>query len=120
MISTDMVGGVADPDWRFYFSLCMRYCQELHIRYPVYKNIMQGFLAMAIQNSKISSLEAMSISTRLKKKSRHHNALRDIGGLFTIDFNTALIKPDHASARVLAKRFHELTLLDEYIEEEYI
>ena len=120
MISTDMVGGVADPDWRFYFLLCMRYCQELYIRYPVYRDIMQGFLALAIQNSKISSLEAMKFSTRFMRKGKHHNVLRGVGGDFTIDFGTAITKPDHASASVLAQQFKELTLLDEYIETEYI
>jgi hypothetical protein len=118
-VSTAILDNDADPEWHFYFLVCMRYCEELYVSYPVYKEIMQGFLALAMQKSKISSLEAMQISTRLKEKGKRHTIPRDSNLDFTIDFNTAITQPDHASAGVLAQQFMELMLLDEYLEEEY-
>jgi hypothetical protein len=107
-----------DSTSHFYFLLCARYCEELYIRYPVYKDILEGFLALAIDSAAISATEAMTISTELRVKASHHDMRGEAAGSFTIDFKSALEDRQTANAQFLAQKFVELTLFEQFIQEE--
>jgi hypothetical protein len=116
-ISSAVINEQADSTSHFYFLLCARYCEELYIRYPVYKVILEGFLALAIDSGAISATEAMTISNKLRANASHQEMKGGITGSFTIDFKSALKDQKTASAQALAQKFHDLTIFEQLIEE---
>ncbi|KAI9152237.1 Notoamide biosynthesis transcriptional activator notL' [Paramyrothecium foliicola] len=109
-----------DSDWRFYFSLCLNYYQDLYVRYPVYKDVLQGFLAKAMDEEMLSSREASAFMNSMRKIGAHHEALHQATALFTIDFNMAMTEPDKAQANALARKFDELAIFYEVTEGDYV
>ncbi|KAI9170621.1 pantothenate transporter liz1 [Paramyrothecium foliicola] len=117
-VSSAVINEQADPASRFYFLLCARHCEELYIRYPVYKDILEGFLALAIGSSVISTTEAMTILNALRAYASHHEPKGETAGSFTIDFKSALEDRQTASAQALAQKFNDLTIFEQFVEEE--
>ncbi|KAI4158631.1 MAG: hypothetical protein LQ342_007283 [Letrouitia transgressa] len=109
-----------DPDWRFYFALSIRIYQDLYVCFPIYKHIVQGFLAMAMENDAITVSEARNIIEQFEEKGKHHKTSERVVGSFTIDFDLALTKPDDAKAHTLALKFHELSIFDQFTSGEFV
>ena len=61
---------------------------------------------------------AQIISTELGVNARHHEIKRESAGSFTIDFKSALEDRQTASAQVLAQKFVELTLFEQFVLQE--
>jgi hypothetical protein len=115
-----MLAETADPEWHFYFMLCMESYQHLYVCFPVYLDVMQGLLTMAMKNALLSSSEASELMGKIKTRGTHHEAAEEASGSFTIDFGLALTDPDDAKAHNLALRFNELAMFDEIINEDYV
>lgn len=102
-----------DPDWRFYFFLCVAYYQDMHVRYALYAQALQGILALAMVNDAISGAEAKKIMEGTKQRGRHHRMTEEGSALFMMDFDQALTDKNNAKACALASKFEELAIFDE-------
>jgi hypothetical protein len=107
----------SDPDWKFYFMLCVAQYQDLYIRYPLFEHATQGILALAMVNDAISSSQARKIMEAFKSRGKHHTVTEEATALFTIDFDQALTNPASAKAHALVRKFEELTVCDELAKE---
>lgn len=106
----------SDPDWRFYFFLCVAYYQDMHTRYALFEHSLQGVLAHAMAHGAISGLEAKKIMEGQRRRGCHHRrrTTADQGiALFTLDFDQALVDREAAKTCSLARKFEELTIFDE-------
>jgi len=119
-ISSAMLNNKTDPEWQFYFNLCLHYFKHLYSRYRVYEDVVQGFLAMAIEQNVMSGSEAREFVDEFKSAGKHHEASECTSGLFTIDFSLALTDRDNAKAHALAQKFEELSLFEELTNGDYI
>ena len=100
--------------------LSMQMYQDLYVCFPVYENVMQGFLAMAMRSGAISGLEARGLIESLRERGTHHKASEQAVGSFTIDFNLAMTDPDKAKVHILALQFDELAIFDQFTSGEYV
>lgn len=109
----------SDPDWRSYFLLSMRINRDLYICYPVFKQITQGTLAMAIKTGAITSSEATSMMKQLEEIGKYHQTSESVVGSFMIDFKLALTNQTEAQAQAMALEFDALSLFDQFTHGEY-
>ncbi|KAH7173245.1 uncharacterized protein B0J16DRAFT_310981 [Fusarium flagelliforme] len=109
-----------DVNWRLYFFLCVRCWQELYVSYPIFSDILHAYLSMALRNGMLTTREAETISSELKRRGSHHTDARKSTTNFLADFDLALSQPEEAAAHALAQRFGELGLFVELTEGDYI
>jgi hypothetical protein len=115
-VSNTMVRDRTDPQWKDYLMLCLQSYQDLYVCFPVFEDVMQGILAMAIQNEALSSAEAREVMGKLKERGSHHETSEGVVGSFTIDFDLFMTKPDKADVHNVAQRFEEFAIFDELID----
>lgn len=109
-----------DVNWRLYFFLCVRCWQELYVSYPIFSDILHAYLSMALRNGMLTTREAKTISSELKRRGSHHTDARKSTTNFLADFDLALSQPEEAAAHALAERFDELALFVELTKGDYI
>ena len=109
-----MLDDPIDPEWRFYLLLCLLCFQELYVRFPVYKTVVQGLLAITMRNGLMTSAEAQEIMERFPLIGRHHQVSDEVNVAFTCDFRLALTAPDNAKLDALVQEFNELAVFDQY------
>ena len=109
----------AGPEWRPWLMLGIQTYQDLYVCYPVHLDIIQGYVAMALKTGAMSSSEATEVVEQTKARGRHHKAVEEAVGLFTIDFRLALTDPEDARAHSLALKFGELALFNDVTGGEY-
>lgn len=68
----------------------------------------------------LTTREAKTISSELKRRGSHHTDARKSTTNFLADFDLALSQPEEAAAHALAERFDELALFVELTKGDYI
>ncbi|KAF2117392.1 hypothetical protein BDV96DRAFT_572001 [Lophiotrema nucula] len=111
-----------NPEWRYYFLLCLYSYQKYFTAFAVYEEIVLGLLMMAISNGALRGEEARLITQELRKigagdVAREKEAERvRRRKLFMIDFDRALTDQENASLDTLIQKYEEVTIFDEFTE----
>lgn len=104
-----------DPDWRFYFLVCMASCKDMITCFPVFKTLGQGLLSMAVRDGALTSSEASKLLGSLREAGNHRDgASGEYLGEFFLDFNLAATAPEEAQAVAVARQFEDLTVFNEF------
>ncbi|SCV35422.1 uncharacterized protein FFFS_04730 [Fusarium fujikuroi] len=104
-----------DPTSKFYFLLCIRYWQHLYIGYPIFGEIAQAFLTMAMNNGLITNREAKGLMAEVKEQGRHHELSHvGISTTLIVDFDLAMTNRGKADVQAVAQKFEEVALFDEF------
>ena len=85
-VSSAMLSESADPSWREWFLICMKMYQDLYVCYPLFLNVIQGYMSMALKVGALTTQEAAEIIEATKARGRHHQDINAPIALFTIDF----------------------------------
>lgn len=103
-----------DPEWRFYFQMCIHSYQGLYPSFRAVEAIAQGLLAMAIDSGAITNLEAILMIQMFRENGNWHKLADRPRGGYVLDLGLAIT--DHNAARVdnLVDRFEEITLFSEF------
>lgn len=105
--------------WCRFFLFCVRCWQDLYISYPVFAEILQAYLSMALRDGVLTTRDAQNLLTEMREKGGHHdNSSKPITTIFA-DFGLALTQPSEAQAHTLAERFDELGLFVDVTKGEY-
>ena len=114
MLSNALLNGLTSANWHEFFSLCVRCWQDLYVCYPIFHDIAQGFLTMALKNGLISGPEGENIMGELRRRGRHHNTADEATVTFISDFKLAMTSPGEAKIDVMARKFNELVLSNQF------
>ncbi|TWU71435.1 hypothetical protein ED733_002481 [Metarhizium rileyi] len=117
-VSSELIKNAAtDPDWYFYFRLCLSFWKDTYVSYRPFRLIAQANLAAALQSGALRSNVAVAMMEEISATGRHHVASDEavIRGL--LDFDRATKNLEEAQIVTVARRFDELILFDELINE---
>ena|SRR3569833_205844 len=103
-----------DPGTRLYFLLCIRAWLNLYTSYPIFWDLVKGFLARAIRDDVMGSVEAKKLMTELLHRGVHHKVPGHAVSSIIMDFDLAVMDPEIARVKAIAERFEELALHDEF------
>ena len=98
---------------------CIQRYLDLYVCFPIFSDVMRGFLTMALQNGAISSQEVNKIKEQIRVRGAHHKAAEEAIGSFIIDFERALTDPNEAKTHELALKLDELVIFDELMSASY-
>lgn len=87
----------SDPEWRFYFMLCIYSYRDLAPCYPMSESIAQGLLAIAAENGLVTSAEAALYMDEFDL-SGHRDLVEQSRGGFVLDLDLAV--SDKEAARI--------------------
>ncbi|KAF5024181.1 hypothetical protein F66182_3745 [Fusarium sp. NRRL 66182] len=105
-------GGDDDPNWHFYFLVCLAACQDLGACFPVFEPVGKGLLAMAMRDGSMSAGEANKLVRALEGPKRDPS--QGTFGSFVLDFDLEATKPGNGQVKDLAAQFEELSMHNEY------
>jgi len=111
-VSSTAVRSADDPDWRFYFLLCMGVWTEGVLRYPLMADIAQANLSLAMDVGCVTGLEAQALMEELHVRSRHRRRA-EVATSAIFDFDRA-VSAEEGGFRIheLARRFDDLATFD--------
>ncbi|KAF6821119.1 C6 transcription factor [Colletotrichum plurivorum] len=101
-----------DPQWRSYFLLCIRCCRDLYASYPVFRNIVQAFLSMAMQKDALTAHESKEIMEWVEDNGCHN--AKGIESFTTFIFDPTSAAASESQINAMALKFDEMILLDEF------
>ncbi|KAJ8109113.1 hypothetical protein OPT61_g7694 [Boeremia exigua] len=113
-VSVEVVKSAAyEPDWYFYFRLCVAFWKDAYRCYCTFRLIAQGNLAAALHSGALRSDDASAMMKELSAAGKHHVAPDKafIRGL--LDFDLATRSVHDAQISTLARQFDDLILFDE-------
>ncbi|KAH7376999.1 hypothetical protein B0T11DRAFT_25571 [Plectosphaerella cucumerina] len=102
-----------DPEWRFFFLLCIYGYESLRRSYRLAEAIGRGLLSMTLRNGDLSTREARQILQQLQERGLS-GASGDIRATFMVDLDLAMTDPVEAKVESLAHRFEEMALFQEF------
>ncbi|TEA14931.1 Nitrogen assimilation transcription factor nit-4 [Colletotrichum sidae] len=102
----------SDPLWRFYFVLCVRCWRDLYACYPVFRNVAQAFLSMAMQKDAFTASEAKELMEYIDDNGRHHAGGAEAFTTFIFDPSAGAVGKLQIDA--MARKFDEMVLFDEF------
>jgi hypothetical protein len=118
-INNMIVRDINNPDWRFYFLLCMNFWKEAFVRHPCMKNVAQANLSLGMRTGSIKSNQARAIVKEIQARIRHHD-MSEVAISCIFDFDQAIFMEDDGSrAQTLVEKFDELAILDELTTDNY-
>ena len=105
-----------DPEWRFYFLLCVHSYQRLLPCFRLAEAVVQGLLAIALSAGALSSAEAQLINSELREKGRRarRRTERQRGAGFVLDLDLALTDWDAAQVDRLRDKFEDIVLFNDF------
>ena len=80
----------------------------------IYQDLYICFPSMAIAKGAISGSDSHRLIERLEQKGFHHEACEQAAPSHIIDFDLAMSAPDHATVQILASKFDELAVFDQF------
>jgi hypothetical protein len=117
-VANSALNDTSDPEWRFYFTICIRGYQKLLGAYRFAEPIARGLLSMALRNGALTSLEAYSLHEEVLEAGRHHEQLKRIQSKWKVDLNLAITDSKAAQADTLADQFEQLAIFNEFTNSE--
>src|SRR3569833_1885438 len=110
----------SDPDWRLYLLLCIRAWLQLYLTYPIYSDVTQAFLAMAMRNGIVPTSHANEVMACFKQAGKHHERSEQPISTFIIDFSLAPVDPQNARICAIAETFEDMVIFDEFTTGDYV
>lgn len=102
-------------DWHFCFRLCMQFWKEAYVCSRAMLNLVEASLSLAMQQRLITGQEAKVMADEVRQMGQHHNTPEAAIASAVLDLNLAMSDPDRAKMNVIASRFEELIMFDEFI-----
>ncbi|KAJ4267146.1 hypothetical protein NW762_003245 [Fusarium torreyae] len=103
-----------EPNWHFYFLVCLAACQDLGACFPVFEPVGKGLLAMAMRDGSMSAAEANKLMRDLE--GTKPGASESNFGSFVLDFDLEATEPGKGQIKDLAAQFDELSMHNEFTE----
>lgn len=107
---------VVEPDWRFYFFLCLFCYSELYNIYIFPKVAIESLFALALDCHAISTKEVRSVLDLVLDRTKSDAFSANEVSAYIADLDLAIQNPAAATTAVLAERLNEITLFDEFME----
>jgi hypothetical protein len=104
-----------DPDWHFYFLVCIYGYEALSRPYRISGSIGKGLLAMTLRDTDMTGREARHILAEIERD-EVTGTDDNIRATFMGDLTLAMRDPDRASVEHLAKEFEFLALFNEVVD----
>ncbi|KAM0553108.1 hypothetical protein ACHAPJ_007656 [Fusarium lateritium] len=101
-----------EPNWHFYFLICLAACQDLGACFPVFEPVGKGLLAMAMRDGSMSAAEANKLMRDLEGTKL--GASESNFGSFVLDFDLEATDPGKGQIKDLAAQFDELSMHNEF------
>ncbi len=111
----------SDPEWRFYFLLCIYGYESLSRPYRISEVIAQGLLSMTLRDTDMTAAEARKIREDLKERGLDHvkrNMEEEIRATLMVDLTLALRDPVEAMAENMAKQFDSLAIFQDFLDQD--
>lgn len=97
----------SDPNWRFYFMLCIFCYRDLAPCFPISEQIAQGFLAIAVESGLVTSAEATLYLDEFNVKA--HKGVEDRShGKFVLDLDLAVSDKDMAQIGAFVDKYDKI------------
>ena len=94
-----------DPEWQFYFLVCLYAYLELHGAFRLAALCFRGLLTVALESGKLPATSARRLLLQLAQKGKHHQALNFSDSAIRVD------APEGAhGSKVRATKVDELAL----------
>lgn len=93
--------------------LCISCWQRLYLCFPIFRDITQGFLSMALGKDIIRGHKGLAIMVELRRQGQHHDQ-HSRAPNFVCDFKLAMTTPSLAQVDNMAQKIEGLVLLDEF------
>ena len=111
----DLVNEPREPQWRFYFDLCVEGLIDLFIPFRLFYGLAQSLLTVALRKEAVTGAECQAIMSRFGECGKHHNLAGDMTLAGRIFVNETQAEAAAVGVDDLAKEFDELMLFDEFI-----
>lgn len=106
----------SDPEWQFYFLVCLYGYLDLHAAFRVAALCFRGLLTVALESGKLPAASARHLLQQLAKQGQHHSALNFSNSAIRVDAHTKQRKNRAATVDELALKFEEAARLTEMTE----
>ena len=103
-----------DPEWRFYFLLCVRGYMNLYPCFSVVQGIVQGLLAIAVGTGSIDNAEAHVLIKKLRANGSAQQAFERSRGDFVLDLDLAVVDHNAALFNNLVDKFEEMSMFNTF------
>ena len=103
-----------DPEWRFYFLLCIYGYESLRRSYRFAEVMSQCLLTMALRSGKISGDEARHLLLQLRERGLSAPST-ELRATFMGDLDLAMTNPAEATVESMAHQFEDLALFQDFI-----
>ena len=104
----------ADPEWRFYFLLCINgYIKHLP-SYAANDSLVKGVLALALRLGALADSEAALLMQELHDKTHAHALAEPRRGGYIVDLNLGLTDRAAADVDFLASKIEEVSVFNEF------
>jgi hypothetical protein len=113
-VANSVINDTSDPEWRFYFLLCIHCYQNLYPSFAIVEGVVQGLLALAVSKGAITLHEARALNAELATKASVHKLRAKVRGRWMVDLDLAVTNVEEATVDRLADRFEEITTFDEF------
>jgi hypothetical protein len=118
-VANAVINDTRDPDWQFYFTMCLWGYIKLYPSFQVAGGILQSLLYLAISLERIDLQTARQILFHLRLRGGHHQVM-DTTSATKVDLGLAVTDHDAAQAETLAKKMNDLELFEDFVEGEAI
>ncbi|GKU22283.1 unnamed protein product [Fusarium langsethiae] len=113
---TDQGSTDDNPNWHFYFLMCLAACQDLGACFPVFEPVGKGLLAMALRDGSMSASEANRLKRTLEGRRAKVEKKEETFGSFVLDFDLEATKQGGGQVKDLAAQFEEFSMHSEFTE----
>jgi len=114
-VANDALKEPSDPEWRFYFMLCLYVYRDMTPYFPVAKGIAQGLLTIAMDKGMVNSAEVSGYMASFEKQERLEGRKKHDGG-FILDLDLAIVGKEAAQVDNLTERFDKMTAVSDWID----
>ena len=107
---------VVDPDWELWFLLCLAGYKALFRCFKASGRIYRALLFMAVRNGLMAAADAQEAMKKLDavKTPTDHTVIDNLSTMI-VDLDLAITDPAAAQAGILAEKFNDLALFEEFI-----
>ncbi|KAK1966488.1 hypothetical protein LY78DRAFT_51898 [Colletotrichum sublineola] len=99
-----------EPEWRFYFRLCIACLQTLYTGFRLAKGITLSLLSMALESGVMEISQARDIKRDLELRGRHHEVSDRVPVFWVVDLDLAMTDPAAAQAENLVQKLQEFQI----------
>lgn len=110
-VATSVLKDIEDPEWKFYFLVCIESYQKMYTQYPILSMAVQGLLTLALRKKALTTGEARDLMDQVPVVPRQPDDAQ-----FILDMDMVLETIEDAKAKSIARSFDDLVLFEEFIE----